>query len=48
MHIKKMQECRMHTHNCSHDSSGKKLYTQKKERDEPLVNGLGIPVSPRI
>ena len=47
-HLKKMQVCRMHIHKYSQDRSSKELYEYMKERDKPCVNGLGIPVNPRI
>ena len=47
-HLKKMQVCRMHIHKYSQDSSSRELYDYMKERDKPHINGLGIPVNPRI
>ena len=47
-HLKKMQVCRMHIHKYSQDRSSRELYEYMKERDKPRVNGLGIPVKPKI
>ena len=47
-HLKKMQVCRMHMHKYSKDDSSRKLYVYMRERDKPSVNGLGIPMKPRI
>ena len=47
-HLKKMQVCRMHILKNSQDTTSKKLYTHMRDRDKPPLNGLGIPISPRI
>ena len=47
-HLKKMQVCRMHILKYSQDDSSKRVYDYMRERDRPPLNGLGIPLKPRI
>ena len=47
-HLKKMQVCRIHILKYSQDDSSKTLYDHMRERDKPPLNGLGIPIKPRV
>ena len=38
----------MHMLKYSQDDSSKRLYDYMRERDKPPLNGLGIPIKPRV
>ena len=48
MHLKKMQVCRMNMLKYSKDDSSSKLYQYMRERDNPPINGLGIPLKAKV
>ena len=47
-HLKKMQVCRMYMLKHSQDDSSKNLYDYMRERNKPPLNGLCIPIKPRV